>query len=199
MGVRSVSAPFCTNDFVRVFSSSHEKVIVIDNEWCLVQSGNYSSNSISLNDGRRRDLVRTGNWDTGLAIRSPKLAGFFTTILEGDMALVEATPEMLRQPIEDEFFLVERAPKGPKKRFKSKSFALDARLAVTPVLTPDNYMDVVPDLIGRARKSILIEQQYIKAKQPLVRQLLDAIAAAQAKSPKLDIRIILGKVSIDRS
>ena len=154
----------------RVFSSSHEKVIVIDTEWCLVQSGNYSSNSIPLNeqDGGSSSGFRTGNRDTGLAIRSKKLAALFSEILESDMALVEASPEMLRRPIEDAVFLVERAPRGPRKRFKSHAVVLATKLSVTPVVSPDNYMTVIPKLIAKARTSVLIEQQYIKAKQPQI-------------------------------
>lgn len=196
MGVRGVPAPSCANDTVRYFSSSHEKVIIIDRTWCLVQSGNYSTNSIPFNvkDGGEEIGFRTGNRDMGLAIRSEDICSTFSNILEADMALVEGTPEMLRRPIEDQVFLIERAPLGPGKRFPSKSFMLDADLEVTPVLSPDNYMDVVPDLLAKAKTSIFIEQQYIKARQPLIRQLLTAMKEAQSKSPELDIRIILGKV-----
>ena len=48
-GVDGVPAPSCASQRVSFFSSSHEKVIVVDGEWCLVQSGNYSDNSIPLN------------------------------------------------------------------------------------------------------------------------------------------------------
>src|SRR5262249_36377999 len=48
-GVDGVPAPSCASHRVHYFSSSHEKVIVLDGEWCLVQSGNYSENSIPLN------------------------------------------------------------------------------------------------------------------------------------------------------
>ncbi|MFA5952624.1 MAG: phospholipase D-like domain-containing protein [Hyphomicrobium sp.] len=196
MGVRGVPAPSCAHDTIRFFSSSHEKVIVIDDEWCLVQSGNYSSNSIPLNerDGGGATGFRTGNRDSGLAIRSPKLAALFTEILEADMALVEATPEMLRRPLDESVFLVERVPRGPKKRFKSEAFTFADKLTVTPVLSPDNYMLVVPDLLRKARVSVLIEQQYIKANQTHIRTLLGAIKQAREKSPKLDVRIVLGKV-----
>src|SRR5262249_50422564 len=49
LGVKGVPAPSCASKRVHFFSSSHEKVIVIDGEWSLVQSGNYSSHSIPLN------------------------------------------------------------------------------------------------------------------------------------------------------
>lgn len=48
-GAACVEAPSCASKRARYFSSSHEKVIVIDGEWSLVQSGNYSDNSIPPN------------------------------------------------------------------------------------------------------------------------------------------------------
>jgi phosphatidylserine/phosphatidylglycerophosphate/cardiolipin synthase-like enzyme len=49
-------------------------------------------------------------------------------------------------------------------------------------------------MLKAARKSIYIEQQYIRGSQPDIAILLDAIKAAMAKAPDLDVRIILGKV-----
>lgn len=200
MGVHGVSAPSCANPTVRFFSSSHEKVIVIDGEWTLVQSGNYSDNSIPLNvvDGGEKNNFRTGNRDTGLAVKSTKLAKLFTEILRADMALVMATPQMLASLPDEDMFLVEAAPKkSPAKFFPSKRFKIKSPLALTPVLSPDNYMDVVPKLLANATASILIEQQYVRAKQPHIRTLLSAMAKARAKNPDLDIRIVLGKIFDD--
>lgn len=198
MGLRGVSAPSCANPTVRLFSASHEKVIVIDGKWVLVQSGNYSANSIPMNvvdGGGDGAAFRPGNRDTGVAIESSALARFFTEVLEADMARVDAVPEMLRRPVDEEFFLVERAPtKRPARLFPSQTFELESPLKVQPVLSPDNYMDVIPGLLAKARKSILIEQQYIRSSQPLITKLLEAIAKAQAAAPELDVRIVLGKV-----
>ena len=41
-GCKAVPAPSCASDNANFFPSSHEKVIVIDGTWSLVQSGNYS-------------------------------------------------------------------------------------------------------------------------------------------------------------
>ncbi|HVL19778.1 MAG TPA: phospholipase D-like domain-containing protein [Amaricoccus sp.] len=196
MGTVGVSAPSCANPTVHVFSSSHEKVIVIDDEWVLVQSGNYSANSIPMNveDGGEAGF-RPGNRDTGLAIQSRELAAFFKRILEADMARVPAVRAAPQEPAEDAWLLVERAPKRrPKRLFPSSAFDLAEPLAVQPVLSPDNYMKVVPGLLAQARKSVLIEQQYIRSAQPLVAQLLAAIAEARTAAPELDVRIVLGKL-----
>lgn len=198
MGVHGVSAPSCANKQVRFFASSHEKVIVIDGEWTLVQSGNYSANSIPLNedDGLDGGAFRTGNRDTGLAIRSKPLARLFTEILESDMELATAGLESFLPPVEDETkVLVEKKPpRRPTRLFPSKTFELVAALRIQPVLSPDNYMDVVPGLLEGAKKSIDIEQQYIRAHQPNIRILLEAIATARRANPKLKVRIVLGKV-----
>src|SRR4029079_16026149 len=145
-GVDGTPAPSCASQRVHYFSSSHEKVIVIDGEWCLVQSGNYSDNSIPFNvkDGGDRDHFRPGNRDTGLAIRSKKLARFFTKILASDIALELTGPQSVEAAIKEaNVFLVEKAPtKVPDTLFPSKSFTLTQPLTIQPVLSPDNYMDV---------------------------------------------------------
>jgi phosphatidylserine/phosphatidylglycerophosphate/cardiolipin synthase-like enzyme len=197
-GVDGVPAPSCASHRVHFFSSSHEKVIVVDGEWSLVQSGNYSENSIPLNvkDGGDRQHFRTGNRDTGLAIHSKKLAKFFSTILESDMALEINGPEALAQVAQAaDAFLIERAPtKVPDTLFPSKTFKLTKALNIQPVLSPDNYMDVVPDKLRAAKESILIEQQYIRGDQDNISDLLEAIKKARDAADDLDIRIILGKI-----
>jgi phosphatidylserine/phosphatidylglycerophosphate/cardiolipin synthase-like enzyme len=62
------------------------------------------------------------------------------------------------------------------------------------VLSPDNYLVVVPGLLKVARKSILIEQQYIRGNEDQIAKLLDAIKVARHEAPALDIRIVLGKL-----
>ena len=49
LGVDGVPAPSCASHRIHFFSSSHVKVMIIDGEWALVQSGNYSENGIPLN------------------------------------------------------------------------------------------------------------------------------------------------------
>jgi len=49
--------------------------------------------------------------------------------------------------------MVERAPtKLPTQLFPSKTFKLTKPLNIQPVLSPDNYMDVVPERLKEARK-----------------------------------------------
>jgi phosphatidylserine/phosphatidylglycerophosphate/cardiolipin synthase-like enzyme len=199
LGAKTVLAPSCANKKpTHYFPCSHEKVIVIDDVWCIVQSGNYSNNSIPLNEKDGGDPAHfvKGNRDMGIAIKSKDLSAFFTKVLQKDIKLelsIEAAETLAgraRLPM-----LFEAVPKLiPPKLFPSKTFTSRANIDVLPVLSPDNYMDVIPELLKNAKKSILIENQYIKSTQPDVAKLLEAIAAAKEDNPKLDVRIILGKL-----
>jgi phosphatidylserine/phosphatidylglycerophosphate/cardiolipin synthase-like enzyme len=200
-GCKAVPAPSCASKNVSYFPSSHEKVIVIDGIWTLVQSGNYSDNSIPFNEKDGGDPAHfvKGNRDMGLAIRSKPLATFFARVLRSDMKLeldaegAEAAAAPPRKKKEPE--LVELVPESlPAKLFPSKTFNPTGKIRITPVLTPDNYMDVVPGFLEAAAKSILIEQQYIRSTQEEIITLLSAIKKARDKNSGLDVRIILGKL-----
>ena len=171
-GCKTVPAPSCASKNISYFPSSHEKVIVIDGTWTLVQSGNYSANSIPFNEKDGGDPAHfvKGNRDMGVAIRSKPLAEFFAKVLRSDMKLeldaaglesLEARPRKKKEPD-----LVEAVPELlPANLFPSKTLNPKKTIRLTPVLTPDNYMSVVPDFLESATKSIYIEQQYIRSKQ----------------------------------
>jgi len=201
-GCKCVPAPSCASDNANYFPSSHEKVIVVDDIWVFVQSGNYTNNSIPFNEKDGGDPAHfvKGNRDMGVAIRSKPLAAFFSKVLRSDMQLeLDATggeavlSEAVKNtpPIE----LVEAVPElAPVQLFKSQKFSPTKPIQVTPILTPDNYMDVIPGFLESAKKSILIEQQYIKGSHNRIMKLLASIRTAMDNNPDLDVRIILGKI-----
>ena len=199
-GCDGVPAPSCASDYANYFASSHEKVIVIDDEWTLVQSGNYSENSIPQNDrdGGDRGAFVPGNRDMGVAVRSAELARFFSKVLRSDMRLElraegrEALSGRMAQLEAVEAF--QSAPAAvPVKLAPSKRFRPARAVSVTPVLSPDNYMQTIPGLLAAAEKSVWIEQQYIRGGQEEIRRLLTAIQSAAKKHPQLDVRIVLAR------
>jgi phosphatidylserine/phosphatidylglycerophosphate/cardiolipin synthase-like enzyme len=202
-GCEGVPAPSCASKRVRYFASSHEKVIVIDDEWTLVQSGNYTNNSIPKNaaDGvlpADPKLFVPGNRDMGVAIRSEVLATYLAGILRSDMQLEldgeRRGQQMPAEGVAERVVLTAARPsKPPPKLFPSRRFNPRKPVRVLPVLSPDNYMQVIPGFLASATKSILIEQQYIRATQPEIRKLLEAIHTAMANNPGIDVRIVLGR------
>jgi phosphatidylserine/phosphatidylglycerophosphate/cardiolipin synthase-like enzyme len=202
-GCKTVTAPSCATQHKHsFFRSSHEKFIIIDNEWILVQSGNYSTASIPFNekDGGDPAHFRKGNRDMGVAFRSPELAAFFAKVLRKDIALelgdggIEAVVAATARRFKDVELIEAVPPLLPSKLFPSKRFKPASAINVTPILTPDNYMDKIPDFLASAKESILIEQQYIHSADDAVVSLLSSIAVAMSKNPDLDVRIVLGKI-----
>jgi phosphatidylserine/phosphatidylglycerophosphate/cardiolipin synthase-like enzyme len=199
-GIVGTPAPSCASRVSRYFSSCHEKVIVIDNEWTLVQSGNYTDNSIPKNETDGCDPADPksyvcGNRDMGIAIRSAELAGFFTGILKSDIQLqLDGTradvpgPEIESVPLSIE---AAKPSKMPPHLCRSKELTPDKAIDVVPVLSPDNYMKVIPGFLASATGSVFIEQQYIRSAQPEIGKLLDSIRSAQEGNPDLDVRIVL--------
>jgi phosphatidylserine/phosphatidylglycerophosphate/cardiolipin synthase-like enzyme len=89
-GATTAEAPSCANSqHIRFYPCCHEKVIIIDQTWCIVQSGNYSKHSIPFNekDGGDKNHFVKGNRDMGVAIKSPQLCKFFTKVIKKDMEL----------------------------------------------------------------------------------------------------------------
>jgi phosphatidylserine/phosphatidylglycerophosphate/cardiolipin synthase-like enzyme len=194
-GVTAVAAPSCTGR-THYFSNFHEKVIVIDDEWSLVQSGNYSSAGIPQNavDGGDPHRFVPGNRDMGVAVQSPELAAFFTARFNADMALAiggKSGAPPAGAEIGGVQLLAAAPSKPPVKLFPSRTFVATSAIAVQPVLTPDNYMELIPNWLATATTSVYIEEQYIRSREPQVRILLTALNDAKRRHPSLDVRIIV--------
>jgi phosphatidylserine/phosphatidylglycerophosphate/cardiolipin synthase-like enzyme len=84
------------------------------------------------------------------------------------------------------------------KLFRSEEFDPSSGVRVTPVMSPDNYMEVIPAWIKSATHSIEIEQQYIRSGQPLIQQLLESIRAARQQNPELKVRIVLARPGTEK-
>jgi len=196
-GCDCVPAPSCASDSAHYFASSHEKVIVIDGEWTLVQSGNYSENSIPQNEGD--GVANATNWvpgnrDMGVAVKSKTLAAFFTKVLRADMKLETDAEKAVRGlGKKREVELLEAAPaQMPAQLFPSKTFNFQAPVKVEPILSPDNYIKRIPAWLKTARKSIFIEEQYIRTAQTDIGTLLKAIQET-VEASGVEVRIILAQ------
>ncbi len=204
-GCEGVPAPSCASQHAHFFASSHEKVIVIDDTWTLVQSGNYSVASIPLNeqDGGNRNDFSFGNRDMGVAVKSKQLAKFFTKVLRADMKLeldatgLQALADGMADLAAVEAFGAKPTEPAPTL-FASKGFDPKKSVRVTPILSPDNYTKVVPDFLKSATRSIDIEQQYIRTGQPLIEKLLASIRKAMDEHPHLKVRIVLARPADDK-
>jgi phosphatidylserine/phosphatidylglycerophosphate/cardiolipin synthase-like enzyme len=182
------------------FGNAHEKIIVVDGEIVMVQSGNWSENSIPFNegDGASGGQFVAGNRDMGIAVQSTELATLFAELIARDMRLARGQvpeagpPSVVAEPTSASAVFFEAAPpEAPAKLFPSLTVTPSTPVRITPVVTPENFHGVARDFLRTARRSIRIEQQYIRGGQPAIRALLEEIAAARQANPRLDIRIIV--------
>lgn len=186
------------------FGNAHEKIIVVDDEVVMIQSGNWSRNSIPFNegDGVTVGMFMPGNRDMGLAVHSAELAVFFSGLIARDMRLAQGLPVDMDAdeageadeavgPSASEIFFEAAPPEAPSRLFSSLKVIPSTPVRITPAVTPENFQDTLKPLLRSARRNIRIEQQYIRGGQAAVEELLDAIDQARADHPSLDVRIIV--------
>ena len=150
---------------------------------------------------RRRRAFRAGNRDMGLAVHSPELAGFFAELVARDMRLAQGSRRMPRRPrslrgdrLAGERHLLRGRSAGASRSGCSPASPsrLRRRCAITPVVTPENFHETVKAFLRSAKRSIRIEQQYIRGGQPAVEALLAGDRRrARRQSRHLDVRIIV--------
>jgi phosphatidylserine/phosphatidylglycerophosphate/cardiolipin synthase-like enzyme len=206
LGANCVRAPSSSAGAPRAyFGNAHEKIIAIDGEIVMIQSGNWSENSIPFNegDGVLNGPFAKGNRDMGIAVQSRELATFFADLVARDMRLAQGQPPDVTPPAAlteaadavssraSEIFFEAAPPAIPVQLFPSLTITPSTPVRITPVVTPENFHEVVRDFLRSAKRSIRIEQQYIRGGQGAVEALLQEIDKARSQHPSLDIRIIV--------
>jgi phosphatidylserine/phosphatidylglycerophosphate/cardiolipin synthase-like enzyme len=174
----------------RVFTVCHQKFAIIDGVTLLIGSANWATSSIPRVEASGG--FKKGNREWLLLIRSPQLAERFGTLFQADWDIPELpAPDTLLQ--ED---LVESAPvhipallaNPPDEVFDLAAFESGPSVAITPIVSPQNYVDIVLGLIEQAQESIDIQQQYIVGGVGSTERLLQALAAKKAD---VAIRVIV--------
>jgi pimeloyl-ACP methyl ester carboxylesterase len=189
----------------------HIKVAVRDQAAFWLSSGNWqSSNQPPLDVVPREQraeidflsILKKYNREWHVVVEHPGLAQLFDKFIQHDAAQAkplqlqqrggleaETWPELLVpiEPEEDRAIVnVERQPTLP----------LHGRIKVQPVLTPDNYPEVVKRLIDEATSSIRFQNQYVnigKTIPPGFDALLKALKA-KCEDPAIKVQIILRNI-----
>lgn len=195
----------------RTFASAyHIKVAVRDGQATWLSSGNWQSSNQPvtdfLDDDTDRELLREYNREWHLVVEHPGLAATFDTYLRHDLetARVEeeaapfepARPDLL-VPL-DEPLEAEAAPL-PLEVFPPERFEFDDGnpLTIQPVLTPDNYLEVVLELLReRPRERLFFQNQSLNPvlePTPAWAELL-GLLATYSRDPSLDVRIIFRNI-----
>jgi hypothetical protein len=171
-GLKRIAGRNFKNVFAKIGASQtfasayHIKVAVRDSDSFWLSSGNWqSSNQPDIDffaEAADRQLITKYNREWHVVIENPKLAEQFQRFLDYDFKTaseLEETAEISVQPLQDllvpveELLEEERAAVGLQV-FAPRKFTFTAAKPVTvqPILTPDNYLDVVLRFLERKPK-----------------------------------------------
>ena len=186
-------------------SAYHIKVAVRDGRSTWLSSGNWQSSNVPtidfLDPDTERRQIRDYNREWNVVVDNPKLARVFARYLRhdfetaqaaGPLAAVEPEPPSLLMPLD-----AGPAPTAVELEvFAPQRFEFDADdpLTIQPILTPDNYLAVVLDLVRRRPEPRLYFQNQslnpVKVPTPEWAELLRRLAE-YSRDPDLDVRIII--------
>ena len=214
-GLERVAPDRFSNEFAHVgagqtFASAyHIKVAVRDDESVWLSSGNWQSSNqpaIDFTDPEAdHKLLATYNREWHLLVDNVELAHTMRTYLEHDFETAAETPEVGDEAAAIDYADVlvpvtealeeERAANSiqvfPPQRFE---FTAANPITVQPILTPDNYLDIVlPLLRKQPDKTLYFQNQSLNpviSPTPEWKELLDLLAH-YSHEDDLDVRIII--------
>jgi hypothetical protein len=192
-------------------SAYHIKVAVRDDEALWLSSGNWQSSNQApidlLDPAADRSLIKQYNREWHAVVESPQLAATFQRYLAGDFETAVTTPESaleevsafsgpdLLVPVDA---LLEEEKATGLEVFAPRTFVFDDQnpLTVQPILTPDNYLDLVLPLLRQRPTTRLYFQNQslnpIKTPTPRWAELVNLLAS-YSNDASLDVRIIFRK------
>ncbi|MFN0007229.1 MAG: phospholipase D-like domain-containing protein [Planctomycetota bacterium] len=187
-------------------SAYHIKVAVWDDRTFWLSSGNWQSSNQAPINARVEDVtwedVADYNREWHAIVEHAGLAATFRNHLEQDYrdnaaaAGLEGAPSPSFDVLVPIQFL--ERPRRPPQFQAFKPLELNDRLKVQPLLTPDNYPEVIVGLISGARRRVLIQNQSFAIwKDPSTMpehfvEILNAIKRQQKAG--LDVRVIFRSI-----
>ena len=168
-----------------VFSPCHQKMMVIDGQSAVVGSANWATSSIP--KPATSGQYKMGNREWLIRIGDKAVAKWFRDFFNADWNIPETRGVALERvppPGIGPASAMLDVMRIPSRRFPSRSISATAQ--VRPILCPTNYLPDVKALLSSAKRSIYLQQQYIKAGAG-VNELMKVVAK---KSATCDVRII---------
>jgi PLD-like domain len=183
----------------------HIKVAVRDGTAFWLSSGNWNTSNQPdidpLTDPvAAAPIVKNSDRDWHVIVEHDGLAALYEKYLLNDLKVAadnQAAPtEMaalmstLAQLAEPDIVMAARVP---QTYFQPKT--IEAKMKIQPILTPDNYVDLILELTNSANKSFYMQTQYINYSDKPENAKFAALVAAVAKkiNDGVDVRLIMSQ------
>lgn len=216
-GLRRVAGNRFRNAFAHIGSGKtvatayHIKVAVRDGRALWLSSGNWQSSNQPdidfLDDNADRSLIPKYNREWHVVVANPTLAKRLQCFLDSDFKIASTTEEAapLEAQVlpdvlvpEDAFFEEERATLNLEVFPPQKFVFTEAKpLTIQPILTPDNYLEIVLELLRKKPKKRLYFQNQslnpIKDPSPQFAEMM-RLLADYSRDRDLDARFIFRNI-----
>lgn len=173
----------------RAFTVCHQKYAVIDACILVLGSANWASTAFP---PAASGEFRKGNREWVVRVDERRVAEFFIDLFWADWNLPESPAEaaivMMEETGAHGILVPARLSLPDNHRIFEPLAVADDDADVLPLLSPDNYYHEALRLIGTAKSSIGIEQQYILGSSAHVADLLQAVKARVDDG--VDVRIV---------
>jgi hypothetical protein len=187
----------------------HIKVAVRDSEAFWLSSGNWqSSNQPNIDplgpDKALPNVQKMFNREWHVIVNEKTLADTYERFIKFDQEQAEPLNISPQTAMRPDLFIPEEliAQAAAAKFFAPSDINIGKSETVQPLLTPDNYSDHILDLIGRAKRTLYFQNQYIKINvdesknPPKFAALIDALRGKIDDG--VDVRIILRDIGDTR-
>ena len=167
------------------YNFDHAKYLIIDNETVVIESANWGKTGIPVNN-------TFGNREWGIVLKNKTLASYLLEIFLHDYNLSKPDVHCYNESKyseEDHFVIDYSIPNGFYiPRFRPMS--IEGVFNVSIIISPDNSLLGILDLIRSATTSVYVEQLYIyrsweEESNPLIRELIN-----KSKSD-INVKVIL--------
>ena len=144
------------NDVYARYVFNHGKYLIIDNKTVIIESCNWAKTGIPKNPSY-------GNREWGIIIRNNLTAKYFLNVFLEDWDANRCDSysfDKMNLSVSIEYYIDDSTYKGPyEPQFESKSFM--GNYSIIPVLSPDNSLKAICNMIKSSKESIYVEQLYI--------------------------------------
>jgi phosphatidylserine/phosphatidylglycerophosphate/cardiolipin synthase-like enzyme len=176
-----------------IFTFSHQKFIIIDNETTIIQSGNWAKNSFPRDEwesgsspGGFTQKNYESNREYHIAMTDITVTGYYRDVFDHDWAIgtdysqgVDGTGDVLTwEPISQSYY--------PRPFEQESEFS--GQMKVTPLVSPDTSLEAILWCINSAQATIDVQVPYMNNNSASVRQILEALVAAKQRG--VTVRVI---------